>query len=268
MTEMMNNCFEIDLKTATEKRITVAPPRMGRVFLTKTPKDIMLVKDMLGLMKNLYVIYMMRDPRDIIVSRHPQDKSRYWSNLGIWKRWIPFGEQLRHHPRFITIRYEDLVSKPDETQQQILERMPFLKQTGLFSHFYLKANPSAEYSDALCGLRPVSSDSIGNWRNHKERLAGQIQLYGSISQELVALGYEPGTAWEETLGGIPPDLSESHPTRFDSEAYIPAKLRWNKLRALRVWTAHSMPVLFTKELFYRLNSGAGRRQSAITAPGY
>ncbi len=88
MYEIMYNCFDIDIYTGHEDRIAAWPPRDGNVFLTKSPKDIVLVKDFMDWMKNLYVIYMVRDPRDIIVSKHPWDKERYWSSLKFWTSYL------------------------------------------------------------------------------------------------------------------------------------------------------------------------------------
>lgn len=251
MAEMMYNCFDIDLYKEKEARIAVCPNRSGKVFLTKSPKDIIVVRDILHLMTNLYVIYILRDPRDIIVSKHPWDKDRYWSSLKFWKVFTPFGNELLHHPRFITIRYEDLVSNPDEVQRYIQRRLPFLKQTGMFSDFHEHANPSPDYVDALVGVRPVSTGSVGNWRNHKERVLGQLRKHGSISEQLIGYGYERDDAWEQELNGVKPDLKESHPAAFSSEAFIRQKLRWNKLRAWRMILGHSPLVVGMRELYYR-----------------
>lgn len=252
MSEMMSNCFDIEVKTKEERRISLAPPRRGKTILTKTPKDIILIKDMLYFIPTLYVIYMLRDPRDVVVSMHPLDKDRYWTTLKEWMLFTKMGEDLKDHPRFITVRYEDLVMHPDDVQEMILQRLPFLKKTVAFSSFDQAAKPSSSYVTALRGLRPVSTKSIGNWKNHKARLAGQMQKFGSISSELIAYGYEKDTSWEHELKGVIPDLRDSHCAVFSSGKYIRDKLRWNKLRALRVLINHSQPFMFFKERIHRV----------------
>lgn len=251
MAEMMGNCFDIDIKTEGEQRITIAPPHRGNTLLTKTPKDIILIKDMLYFMKNLYVIYMLRDPRDVIVSKHPWDKDRYWTSLKVWKMWAAMGNEMRDHPRFITVRYEDLVAHPNDIQRMIEEKLPFLKKTIPFSDFYWKAKPSSYNLAALKGVRPVSTNSVGNWRCHKARLAGQIHKYGSINNELINYGYEKDADWEKELEGVEPDMSDSHPAVFTSEGYIKRKLRWNKFRSIRVMINHSRAFLFLKEMIHQ-----------------
>jgi hypothetical protein len=249
MAEMMYNCFDIDLYTGKEDRIAALPSANGNIFLTKSPKDIVIIDDILKYMKKMYVIYMLRDPRDIISSKHPSDTNRYWSSLKFWKLFTPFGSQLSNHPRFITVRYEDLVSNPDHVQSIIKQKLPLLTAKESFSNFHKKANPSPDYIDALRGLRPVSEDGIGNWRNHKERVLGQIQKHGSITADLIAYGYEQDSSWEKELLSIEPDLKASHPSAFSSKKFIVKKRRWNKLRAFRICIGHSKVALILNRFF-------------------
>jgi hypothetical protein len=74
---------------------------------------------------------------------------------------------------------------------------------------------------------------------------GQIQPYGSVSQELINHGYEKDRSWERELEDVVPDLSESHPSIKPTEKYIRFKRRFNTLRAMRVWFYHSGAVLLS-----------------------
>ena len=68
--------------------------------------------------------------------------------------------------------------------------MPFLKMRSRFSEFHKLASPSLPSLVALGGLRPITTESIGNWRHHLPRLAGQLLIHGPISQDLIDFGYE------------------------------------------------------------------------------
>lgn len=252
LTEMMISSYDIDLYTDHEDRIGKCPPRNGKVFLTKSPKDIIVIEPIMKMMKNLHVIYMLRDPRDMIVSMHGSDSELYYSNLEYWNNFMPFADALRDHPRFLQIRYEDLAANPDAVQQKISAHLPFIKQKHKFSEYHRVSNPSSDSRLALGEVRPVSSKSIGNWRNHKPRVLGQIQQHGSISDDLIKFGFEKDKSWEKELEGLEPDLRESHASDFYKMSFIKKKLRGKNLRALRVWFYHTSLCLGLLEMWYRL----------------
>lgn len=252
LAEMMVNSFDIDLHTKHESRIAKSPLRNGNVFLTKSPKDILVVEPVLKFVKKLHVICMLRDPRDMIVSKHGRDKDRYWSNLQYWNNYLPFYESLSGHPRFLSLRYEDLVSQPDEVQETIISKMPFLKKMHRFSEYHKTAKPSSESLLALRELRPVSTGSVGNWRKHKERVMGQILEHGSLNNDLIKFGYEKDDSWEKELEGVVPDRKESHPSPFYEMKFIRKKQRGRNFRAWRVWLCHTSLYLGIREIIYRL----------------
>ncbi len=210
MAEAMIACFEIDHYTRHENRIFMPPPGGGKIFLTKAPRDILVVGPLLRVNPDLYVVYMLRDPRDMITSRHWRDPERYWAGLRYWKAYAPCGRRLKNHPRFITVRYEDFVSNPDKVQGKLIKRMPFLKRKALFSRYHEIAEPSKDSVDALRGVRPISPVGIGSWRNHLPRVAGQLQLHGSIVRDLIEHGYEKDDSWLNCLEGVEPDIRQSH----------------------------------------------------------
>jgi len=249
LAEMMLICFDIDVSTRHEDRIHTWPHRRGKIFLTKKPRDILVAKSVLSVMRNLHIIYLVRDPRDIIVSRHGKEPDRYWSGLEYWQNYTPYGRELRGHPRFVEIQYEDLVSRPDEVQQVIQTRIPFLEEKAKFSRYHELARPSDESRKALKGVRPVSPSSIGRWRRHKPRVAGQIQLNGSISADLIAFGYEKDEMWEKELEGVEPDLRDSHLTGLLTEKSIRKYRRAEGFRAWVTWMGHHrIPLEILKRL--------------------
>lgn len=235
----MSICFEIDLFTEHEDSIYKFPPRKCDIYLTKSPSDILRVGPVLKRMSNLYVIYMVRDPRDMVVSRHNRDPSRYWSGLRFWRSNTPYGRALAPHPRFITVRYEDLVKHPNQVQARLMERFTFLKKKADFSRYHELAKPSKRSLEALREVRPISSSSIGNWRNHLPRIAGQLQQYGSITDDLIFYGYAENAAWEKVLEGVEPDLNPS----FWPESTQPGNTtklgQFAKVKAIYVALAHS-----------------------------
>jgi hypothetical protein len=208
--EMMGACLNIDVRCAHERSLLAPPPHAGRIYLSKHSGEAGIALRELERRSTLCVIYVLRDPRDSIVSRHSLDPHRYWAGLNFWKHLSPVGRLLEWQPRVATVRYEDLVTAPDKTQEKLLEFFPFLKKNAAFSEYDRAAVPSQPALRALGGLRPVSASSIGNWQRHLPRVAGQLLRHGSLTADLVEHGYEINGDWTEQLCRVEPDMSQSY----------------------------------------------------------
>ena len=211
LTELMITCFDIDGHTDHEYSIFKEYTRPYNILCTKKPSDIKRVDYPLEINPDLHVIYMLRDPRDAISSRSHRNNSRdkkIWGNLQEWIRHQEIADKLSANPRFITVRYEDLVTAPDKVQDELLSRLPFLRIKENFSEFHKIARPSDKSAAALGGARPISPSSIGNWRAHKPYIKAQIEQYGDISRTLIRLGYEQDVAWLNELADVIADNSE------------------------------------------------------------
>lgn len=205
MAELLVACFEVDGFDGHETKLT-RHRRDVQLYVTKWPGDSARVGPRLRLDPHFHVICMVRDPRDVIVSVHAREPGRYWTSLDGWNRQIRHVRRLTRHPRFVVVRYEDLVNAPDALQESIMNRMPFLRKTQPFSAFHAHASPSAASLRAMGGLRPIGGERIGNWKNHLPRVAGQIARHGSaFLRDLSEFGYEADDAWLAALNGIEPD---------------------------------------------------------------
>ncbi len=240
MTELMITCFDIDGYTEHEHSIFKEFTNCSDVLCTKNPNDIKRVAYPLSINPELYVIYMLRDPRDAIASRsHKNNRAdkKIWGNLADWKAHHAIAEKLENEPNFITIKYEDLVSHPDSVQALLEQKMPFLKRKALFSEYHLQAKPSDKSDAALGGLRPISPVSIGNWRKNKPYIKAQIEKYGDITDTLIRLDYESDSSWLSELEGIEPD---------NQDESIKQK------SAFRRWKEKNI-TMKRRQLFYRLS---------------
>jgi hypothetical protein len=211
LAECMSACFDIDASEEHEAEVTELR-RNVNVYLTKSPGDIMAVDARLRFDPHFYVICMMRDPRDVVVSRHGKLPDRYWAPLRLWKGRLPALRKLMRYPRFLLVRYEDLVSDPDSVQAKIQEHIPFLKRKAPFSAFHKVASPSQASLQALNDVRAITTSSTGRWREHLPRIAGQLQQHGSITNELIEFGYEKDASWLKLVEGVAPDLTPSATT--------------------------------------------------------
>jgi hypothetical protein len=208
LAECMINCFRIDAFDEHETPLTRHRRGEG-IYLTKNPGDLWAVGPRLAIDPHLHVIVMLRDPRDVIVSRHQRSPERYWAPLGFWLDRYRYVKTLTGRPRFILVRYEDLVREPDSIQRMLHKRLPFLTEVARFSEFHRLSSPSFRAREALGGVRPIDIASIGRWRQHRARVAGQLQQHEPIVRQLIELGYERDEAWLKELAEVEPDASPS-----------------------------------------------------------
>ena len=212
----MVTCYAIDKHYDHEIRFNLVTAAAGQTVLTKRPKDTMYIRELLDRDEQFFVIYVLRDPRDVIVSRHGKDKSIYYSNIRLWRDLHSIAKACYGHERFLEVRYEDFVSRPDEIQRAIEERFPWLDRRHRFSEYHEYAEVSEKSKTAMHGVRPIAPTSVGRWRSNLPRIAGQQALHGSMTPDLVDCGYEYDATWEAELEGVEPDRSRS---RYPEKVY-------------------------------------------------
>ena len=215
--EAMVTCFRIDKHYGHEVRFNLVSAEDGQILLTKRPKDTMYVRAIIESDPEFYVIYMIRDPRDVIVSRHGKNKDMYYSNIRLWRQMHGYAKQLYGHERFLEVRYEDFVRDPDATQQRIADKFPWLERIHDFSEYHEYANVSEKSITAMHSVRPIAPTSVGVWTRHPGRIKGQQEIHGSLTPDLIECGYEATADWEQVLESVTPDFSRS---RYPEKLYF------------------------------------------------
>jgi Sulfotransferase family len=196
LAECMRVCFDID--GYEEHEAPLYKMRWGKsIYLTKNPQDLFYMKWRFFLDPRVTVICMVRDPRDVVVSKHGKDPDNYWmfTNLGRWKERHRLLRCYIPHDRIVVIRYEDLIENPDDVQNYIASKIKYLKKKRPFSQFHHGSDFSRESSLALKGVRPIDKDNVSKWRAHLPRLRQQLVDYGPITEELIDWGYERDDSW-------------------------------------------------------------------------
>ena len=227
--EAMVTCFRVDKHYDHEVRFNLVSAEDGQILLTKRPKDTMYLQAILQHDPEFYVIYMLRDPRDVIVSRHGKNRDMYYSNIRLWREMHAYAKPLYGHARFLEIRYEDFVTDPDATQRRIAEKFPWLEQIHAFSEYHEYAEVSEKSITAMHSVRPIAPTSVGVWTQHPGRIKGQQQIHGSLTPDLIECGYESTADWEQVLETVKPDFSRS---RYPEKVYFWSRLS-QRLNALR-----------------------------------
>ena len=226
--EVMVNCFKVDKHYDHEIRFHLVTAADGQFVITKRPKDTMYMAEVID-DPELYVIYVMRDPRDVIVSRHGKNKDMYYSNIRLWREMHAYAKSLYGHERFLEIRYEDFVTDPDAVQEVIAAKFPWLERVHRFSEYHEIAQVSEKSLTALHSVRPIAPTSVGVWKNHLPRIKGQQLLHGSLTPDLIECGYETSADWEHVLDDVEPDFSRS---RYPEKVYFWSRIS-QRINALR-----------------------------------
>lgn len=210
MMELLVSSFEFNDCPVHEHSLLLPPLSQPDLYCSKSPSidQLRIARSALRQNPDLWIIGMVRDPRDVVVSRHGSRPDLYWGSLGLIKERSALFLRAMQHPRFILLRYEDLVSDPDSIQDMLQDKIPFLERKARFSEFSKKAAPPKQAQHALNGARPVSTQSVERWRGELPRLKGQIEKYGPIDDLMRELGYEVEDGWHHVMDDVEADLSE------------------------------------------------------------
>ena len=199
-------------------------------YLTKSPTDIMLVSELPELNvhnKQIYVVALLRDIRDIITSVHPNIPDRYfisyesslWPQIGNINEWTynapgvgAIYEKLQSAEniseiKLIKVYYEDLVAKPDTVQDYLKKELgvtfhkpfsEFYKEKDKLPYRYEGTSKSKSLDPSLVREdKPVDPSRAGKWRNpkHKDRIKMQFNEYPQLFEILTVNGYEKDDSW-------------------------------------------------------------------------
>lgn len=137
----------------------------------KTPKNVLFFRRLIDeLGPGARFIHVVRDGRDVVTSRHPEGRNRYWSSPDRWVQEVSAGRQLESHPQVKLVRYEDLVTSYEATLRDLCI---FLDEP--FSEAFLRypetanVQGSAESNAWFHGRQKPHAGSIGKWRDPELR---------------------------------------------------------------------------------------------------
>jgi hypothetical protein len=191
-------------------------------YCTKRPFDIFDIPNILKAAhgkKIVDLIVTMRDPRDVLLSKHKRVPDDYF--VGADHCWfVPKGMKptftapgiLPTHAAITTIinsgifpsgvfvlKYEDLVDNPEGVKEALANAYG-LEFEGNFSDFHKQEIPD-DLSRALNGIRPVEKAKEPKWKKpeHRDRIIDQFTRFPDLHKVLINFGYEEDTKWFEDL---------------------------------------------------------------------
>ncbi len=165
------------------RRLMPPVPEDSVAFVDKMPHNFQRAGFLLSAFPNAKVINMLRDPRDVGLSkwirRFPAGGMRYASNLesiahsaNLYRRymahWIAvFGD------RILTVPYEELVSDPKTYSQKVAEFCDIEWSEAMMHPEQNKQQVRTASIDQV--RKKISTKSIGGWRDVTEHLQPMLQ---------------------------------------------------------------------------------------------
>jgi len=158
-----------------------------RNWAEKTPNNIFFADRFLDFFPRGRFINMIRDGRDVCLSlMHRRDFSPQ-SAAERWRLSIQAGQRVAHRDRVYTLRYEDLVTHPEATVQDLMAWLE-ISFTPSMLHF---AEKTAEENQWGYAEQSVFSDAVYRWRTEWETLPDDVAdtLLATLKPLLKSIDY-------------------------------------------------------------------------------
>ena len=169
--------------------------------------------------KRIDLIVTLRDPRDVLTSRHkavpddyfiaadrcyfvPEGRTPEFTAPG----FLPVHDAIvkavspDYFPQGVfLLKYEHLIEDPDRIQAKLADAYG-LEFEGSFADFHKHDVPLA-LQGPLNGVRPVDHSRMEKWRKpeHRDRIIEQFTSFPQLHDVLEGLGYEKDRTWFEQL---------------------------------------------------------------------
>ena len=183
----LSNIFDELFCTYTEKH---SPG--SKIWGDKTPMNTLYLDWIGTVFPRSKFIHIIRDGRDVASSYLKME--RYDTILEAANRWInsiesaqSFGSKIKEN--YIEIRYEELVTKPEEVIKYTCDFLDIDYDSKMLDHTkQVKKLGDTDKQHHSNLSKPISSDSVGKWRNNLSE-SDQESITKLLHKHLQRLGY-------------------------------------------------------------------------------
>jgi len=173
-------------------------------------------------------LLILRDPRDVITSLN-YGKGRHYGgrpkpllyNIRAWRKSVAVSLHMRDHPKVMSIRYEDLVTQPEQTLGQILAFLSLEKttHTALSGGVTDQQGSPWQSNSSHAGSASISVSSVGKYREHlPSPVTAMIETL--CQPELQLLGYPVSLTAEQARSAIAHCTLTEHLERPELASYL------------------------------------------------
>lgn len=155
----------------------------------KTPHNGLITELLYEWYPDASVIHILRDPRDAVASmlRMPWATKSVVSNARLWLRFNLGARRSSRNPRYLLVRYEELVSGPEAGLRRICN---FVDEEYSPAMLEPNAHPSVHVPWFHRAEKPVTTERLGKWR--EVLTMEQVALVEwAVGDQMQAFGYEP-----------------------------------------------------------------------------
>jgi len=155
----------------------------------KTPRNVLFFDRLIDFFDGrVRFLQIIRDGRDVVLSRHPVKKDDYWVSIERWVHDVGAGMAYLDHPLVHTVRYEELIRDNERVVRGICEflGLPFVEpMRDWHRHATVRENPAWDGR-----VKPLFESSIGKWRKPENAVRVQELLANPDAVRLLRqLGY-------------------------------------------------------------------------------
>ncbi len=111
--------------------ITHRIPKSAHRWCEKRPYNVRYIPQLLNYFgAGFRFIHMIRDPRAVCTSIHPEDPNRFWVSPDRWIEDVTAAVRYLDHPRVFTVKFEELLEDNTRQVERICDflREPVLKE--------------------------------------------------------------------------------------------------------------------------------------------
>jgi hypothetical protein len=158
----------------------------GKTFACdQTPRNIFHAERLLELYENAHIFHVVRDPRAVLASQKSRGRFNrigsdgltfrevlrqrvHYHPLTMSKLWAKATESAMHlmgHPRFLAVRFEDLIANPDATARRLCATLGVNFEPGMIQ-MPRWASTDAEYASER---EDAAYTTANRWRGHLSR---------------------------------------------------------------------------------------------------